>query len=243
MTDTKEMTEIRESNQGSASLHLHQGQPVLASGQPLSRASAVVIMLHGRGATARGILALADELDLPKVAYLAPQAQGMTWYPYSFLAPISKNEPALSSALRAVSDVLEHVRDAGLPAERVVLLGFSQGACLCLEHAARHPVRYGGVIAFSGGLIGTGDKPGVRPPADKHFDYEGSLQGTPVFTGCSDVDPHIPLTRVETSVAVLRSLGGEVTERIYDGMDHTINPDELNHARSMISLVAEEPVS
>ncbi|HLA63305.1 MAG TPA: alpha/beta fold hydrolase, partial [Rhodothermales bacterium] len=197
----------------------HQGGRVVEGGAPLGRARAAMILVHGRGASAESILDLADLFAQPDVAYLAPQAAGHTWYPFSFLAPLERNEPGLSSGLRAVGDVLARVEAAGLPAEKTVVLGFSQGACLALEFAARHPRRYGGVVALSGGLIGTGGQAGA-PPDDKRFDYEGSLDGTPVFLGCSDVDPHIPLARVRRSAEVLTALGGDVTERIYPGMGH-----------------------
>jgi len=196
------------------------------------------VMVHGRGASAESILQLAEEFAQPDVAYLAPQAAGNTWYPHSFLAPIAQNEPGLTSGLRAVRDVLGRLTGEGVPAERTVLLGFSQGACLALEFAARHARRYGGAVALSGGLIGTGPAEGA-PPDDKRFDYDGSLDGTPVFLGCSDVDAHIPVGRVRRSSGVLRALGGEVTERIYPGMGHTVNEDEVKYVRGLLAgLVA-----
>lgn len=217
----------------------HQGQRVARGGAPLDGAKAAVILVHGRGATAESILTLVDAFARPDVAYLAPQAAGNTWYPYSFLAPIEQNEPGLSSGLAALGDVLAQVEAAGLPAERTVVLGFSQGACLGTEFAARHARRYGGVVAFSGGLIGTGSRPGAAPPADKRFDYTGSLDGTPVFLGCSDVDAHIPLQRVHDTAAALRALGGDVTERIYPGMGHTVVEDEIAFVRALLErLVA-----
>jgi predicted esterase len=216
----------------------HQGQRVAEAGAPLHRAKAAVILVHGRGATAESILTLADEFAQPDVAYLAPQAAGNTWYPYSFLAPTEQNEPGLSSGLQAIRDVRGRIEQAGLPAERTVLLGFSQGACLALEFAARHARRYGGAVALSGGLIGTGPADGP-PPDDKRFDYAGALDKTPVFLGCSDVDAHIPLARVHRSSEVLRALGGVVTERIYPGMGHTVNEDEVKHVRGLLAgLVA-----
>lgn len=208
---------------------MHEG------GAALADAKAVVVMIHGRGATAASILALAREFETPGTRYLAPQAAGRTWYPNSFLAPLAANEPGLSSGLRAVEDVLRRVEKAGVPAEHVVLLGFSQGACLATEFAARHPRRYGGVVALSGGLIGTGEKEGAAPPQDKRFDYDGDLAGTPVFFGCSDRDPHIPLQRVRTSAEVFRELGAKVDERIYEGMGHTVNDDELAYVRTLLA--------
>lgn len=217
----------------------HQGQPVVRAGAPLDRAAAAVILVHGRGATAESILTLSDEFDRPDVVYLAPQANGNTWYPNSFLAPIEANEPGLSSGLRAVADVLRQIEQAGLPADRTVLMGFSQGACLASEFAARHARRYGGVVALSGGLIGTGPRgAAATPPEDKRFDYTGSLDGTPVFLGCSDVDAHIPLQRVRQTTEVLRRLGGDVTERIYPGMGHTVNTDEVAFIRALLARVA-----
>jgi predicted esterase len=212
-------------------------------GPSLDRADVAVVMIHGRGASAEGILALADEFDRPPVpakagiAYLAPQAAGSTWYPYSFLAPLDRNEPWLSSALDVVGRVLARIEAAGIPAERTVLCGFSQGACLATEYAARNPRRYGGVVALSGGLIGREQLRAVDPPADKILDYDGSLAATPVFLGCSDEDPHIPLVRVEHSAEAFEKLGADVTMRIYPGMGHTVNEDEIEAVREMLAAV------
>ncbi len=214
---------------------IHQGQPVAATGALLHEAKACVILAHGRGASARDILSLAEEFRREDIAWLAPQAGGSTWYPHSFLAPLAQNEPELFSGIQALGDVLRQSVKAGIPAERTVLLGFSQGACLALEFAARNARRYGGVIAFSGGLIGSGQNPGVVPPDDKTFDYGGDLEGAPVFLGCGDRDPHIPLSRVHTTARVMRALGAEVTERIYPGMGHTINEDELTFVRNLLA--------
>ena len=203
----------------------HQGQPVRAAGESLGRAKAAMLMVHGRGARAEDILSLAGELNVPGFAYLAPQAAENTWYPYRFLDPISKNEPWLSSALAFVGDVLAQIVDAGIPPERTMLLGFSQGACLTLEFVARNAERYGGAVGFSGALIGLED-----PPRD----YAGSLAGTPVFLGCSDIDFHVPKERVDQTAEVLRRLGGDVTERLYPNMDHTVNQDELEFVRGMM---------
>ena len=203
----------------------HQGQPVVTAGAPLAQAQAAMILVHGRGATADSILALAAEFKQPGWAYLAPQAAGNTWYPYSILAPMPQNEPGISSGLTAVSDLLARVTAAGIPPERIVLLGFSQGACLALEFAARHARRYGGVVGFSGGLIG---------PEGTPREYGGSLASTPVFLGCSDVDFHIPKQRVEESAVVFRQLGGEVTMRLYPGMGHTVNQDEIDFVRDLM---------
>jgi predicted esterase len=209
----------------------HQGQPVLTAGQPLDQAQAAMILVHGRGATAESILTLADELAQPGFIYLAPQAAGYTWYPNSFLAPIASNEPGISSGLAMLAELIDHLAKAGIPAERTMLLGFSQGACLSLEFAARNARRYGGVAGLSGGLIGPDDTP---------RDYSGSLAGTPIFLGCSDVDFHIPKARVEHSAEVLRRLGGNVTMCLYPNMGHLVNQDEINFVRQMMAaLVAE----
>jgi phospholipase/carboxylesterase len=206
----------------------HQGQPVLRAGEPLDRAVGALILVHGRGATARSILSLADELAQPGLAYLAPQAAGNTWYPYSFLAPIASNEPYLSSALAAIHELFDGLTQAGISADRTMLLGFSQGACLALEFVARHARRYAGVAGLSGGLIGPDDTPRA---------YTGSLAGTPVFLGCSDVDPHIPKARVLHSAEVLQELGGDVTTRLYPGMGHTVNQGELDFVRGLAAAI------
>jgi phospholipase/carboxylesterase len=207
---------------------------ILTSGAPLDRARAAVVLLHGRGGTAEDILALADALDAPDLAYLAPQAPGHTWYPLSFLAPLEANEPSLSHALATVGAIVGTIAQAGVPAERVVLIGFSQGGCLALEYAARNAGHYGGVAGLSAALVG--------PPGTPR-DYSGSLAGTPVFLGCSDVDGHIPLWRVQESTRVLRGLGAEVTERIYPGMGHTINDDEVAQVRRMLGSDPLPPAS
>jgi len=208
----------------------HQGQPVRTAGGPLDQAKAAMLMVHGRGARAEDILSLADELAQPGFAYLAPQAAENTWYPNRFTAPISSNEPWLSSALAFVGDVFNQIREAGILPERIMLLGFSQGACLTLEFAARNARPYGGLVGLSGALIGPDDTP---------RNYKGSLEGTPVFLGCSDVDFHVPKERVQQTAEVFRRLGGEVTERLYPNMDHTINQDEIDFVRGMMrTLVA-----
>ena len=191
-----------------------------------------MIMIHGRGATADSILSLANEFDAEGFAYLAPQAANNTWYPFRFLEPIERNEPWLSSALQVIDDLITHVVTSGIPAERIMLLGFSQGACLTLEYAARHAQRYGGVIGLSGGLIGPDQTP---------RSYAGSFGGTPIFLGCSDVDVHIPLERVHEAARVLRQLGGEVTTRIYPNLDHTINQDEIDHVGELMLAVTRAP--
>lgn len=209
----------------------HQGQPVLTGGEPLDKAKAAMIMLHGRGASAEDILLLTTELNQPDFVYLAPQAAGYRWYPNSFLAPIASNEPDLSSALAVIASLLAKLTEAGISPERTILLGFSQGACLALEFAARNARRYGGLAGLSGGLIGPDGTP---------RDYPGSLDGTPVFLGCSDVDPHIPKERVELSAEVLQRLGGNVTTRLYPLMGHTVNRDEIRFVQDMMAALGEK---
>ncbi|HWB29576.1 MAG TPA: dienelactone hydrolase family protein [Vicinamibacterales bacterium] len=204
----------------------HADARVLHAGVPIADARLVVILLHGRGASAEGILGLSREVRAADVAFLAPQAAGHTWYPQTFLAPIQENEPHLTSALRFVATSIEALASQGVPAERVALMGFSQGACLALEYVARHARRYAAVAALSGGLIG--------PPGTPR-DYAGSLEGTPIFIGCSDVDSHIPIERVHESTAVLRRLGANVDERIYPGMGHTITRDELDAVDALLA--------
>jgi predicted esterase len=208
----------------------HGGQTVRMAGEALDKAEAAMLMIHGRGATAEDILSLAGEINQPGFAYLAPQAAGNTWYPNRFLVPLEQNEPWLSSALSFVGEVFDQIINARIPSQRILLLGFSQGACLTLEYAARNARRYGGIVGLSGALIGPDDTP---------RDYKGSLEGTPVFLGCSDVDFHVPKERVDQTAEVLRNLGGTVTERLYPNMDHSVNQDEIDFVRSMMqSLVA-----
>jgi predicted esterase len=206
----------------------HQDQQVRHEGKPLDKARAAMILLHGRGATAEDILLLAHELDHPDFAYLAPQAAGYTWYPNSFLAPIPQNEPGISSGIALIGQLVDETIAAGVPQERIVIAGFSQGACLGLEYVARNAGRFGGVLGFSGGLIGPDGTP---------RDYQGSLDGTPVFLGCSDVDFHIPKQRVEETAAVLGDLGAAVTMRFYPGMGHTVIQDEIDFGRNMVNTL------
>jgi len=205
---------------------IHQGQPVLRAGVPLERAKGAVIMIHGRGASAYDILGIAGELALDNFTYLAPQAAGNTWYPNRFVMPLESNEPYLSSALGTVGELVEYLGQHGFSSEKVMLLGFSQGACLALEYAARNAKRYGGVVALSGALIGPDGTP---------REYAGALNGTPVFLGCSNVDFHIPEYRVHESTEVMRKLGGAVTEKIYPNMGHTVNADELKHVQEIMA--------
>ena len=188
-----------------------------------------MIMIHGRGATAAGILDLSGELEQGGFVFLAPQAEGNTWYPTTFLAPRRQNEPWLGGALVAIDKVVRSCRDEGVPLERTILLGFSQGACLALEYAARNPRSYGGVVGLSGGLIGDALAPS---------DYSGDLSGSVVFLGCSDDDPHIPRERVSLSAEILRNLGAEVMLNFYSDMGHTIIDDEIVFVRKMMRSLA-----
>jgi phospholipase/carboxylesterase len=202
---------------------------LLTAGAPLKGARAAAILVHGRGASAQDILSLGAELGQDDVAYLAPQAPGHSWYPLSFLAPLDANEPHLGNALATLGATLDHLAQQGFAPERVALIGFSQGGCLALEYAARNAQRYGAVAGLSAGLIG--------PPGTPR-DYPGSLVGTPAFLGCSDVDGHIPLARVHESRDVLSAMGAVVTERIYPGMGHTINRDEVEVVSAMLQAIA-----
>jgi phospholipase/carboxylesterase len=204
----------------------HQGQPLVTAGASLDDAEAAVVLVHGRGATARSIVGTAEAFHRPGVAYLAPQANGNTWYPHPFTAPVESNEPGRTSGLRAIADAVEWATDAGIPIERVALLGFSQGACLAGEFVARTPRRYGGLAVLSGGLTGET----VAPD-----EYTGDLEHTPVFLGCSDVDPHIAAERVTESATVFEHLNADVTTRLYPGMGHTINRDEREHVSAMVA--------
>lgn len=207
----------------------HRGQPVLHGGAPIESARLAVICIHGRGASAEDILGLASELRTTDVAYLAPQAAGGSWYPFSFLAPIAQNEPGLSSALGIIDSLIDALNQQGMSTDRVALLGFSQGACLSLEYAARHAARYAAVAGLSGGLIG--------PPGTPRT-YAGDFAGAPVFLGCSDMDPHIPVERVRESAEVFRRMGASVDERIYPRMGHTVNRDELEAVRALVAASA-----
>jgi len=203
----------------------HHGQPVLRHGPPPSSARMTMIMVHGRGASAEDMLRLAAEFGTTDVAYLAPQAAGRTWYPYSFLSPIPDNEPGISSGLRVLAGLADSLMAQLIPPARIGVLGFSQGACLSLEFAARHPRRYAAIVGLSGGLIG--------PPGTPR-EYPGMLDDVPVFLGCSDVDAHIPLARVHESAEVFRRMGASVDERIYPGMGHTVIEDEIAAVNALV---------
>jgi predicted esterase len=214
---------------------LHEGQPLLQAGAPLGgtagAARAAMVMVHGRGGSADDILSLAQAFGAAADgwAFVAPQAANGTWYPERFMAPMARNEPWLSSALATVGRTVAHVEAAGIPAERIVLLGFSQGACLMSEWSARHARRYGGIAALSGGLIGPDGTP---------RDYAGTLDATPVLLGCSDRDPHIPITRVRETATVLEGLGAQVDLRIYPNAPHTVVQDEVDAVIAMMTRIA-----
>jgi predicted esterase len=203
----------------------HAEQPVALAGLPLDQSGRAVVMIHGRGASPRNILDLVPRLDRPGFSYVAPAAANNTWYPFSFLEPLAKNEPYLTSALKRLEHVVRDVTTAGIPAQRIVLLGFSQGACLAAEFAYRHMERFGGAVLFSGGLIGP---PGTTWQTDRSF------RRTPVFLGCSDVDAHVPQWRVDETADVFGRMDAEVTERIYPGMGHLVSDDEMAVAQSLL---------
>jgi phospholipase/carboxylesterase len=198
---------------------------IVSAGKNLKDAKKVLIMLHGRGASPEDILSLARHLDVRDFALLAPRAHQSTWYPYSFLAPTSQNEPFLSSALALLKDLVADLNQQGFANDHIYFAGFSQGACLSLEFTTRNATRWGGVVAFTGGLIG--DKLIAET-------YSGDFQGTPVFIGTSDPDPHVPVERVRASVQQLKSMNASVTVEIYNGMGHTINEDEIEKANSLV---------
>jgi predicted esterase len=204
----------------------HAGQPVLRTGADAHSARAAMIMIHGRNAGPANILDLVPVLARPHFLYLAPAASGGTWYPYSFMQPRERNEPGISSGLFVIDSLVNQLGTEGFPPEKVMLLGFSQGACLTSEFSIRHPRRYGGVMALSGGLIGE--------PGTTWDDVTTSLDGTPVFLGCSDVDSHIPAERVLESEAVFRRLGASVTRKLYPGMGHTVIQDEIEHVQRVM---------
>lgn len=204
----------------------HAGLPLLSAGPAPEDADATLVLVHGRGAPAASIMSLYDVLKLSTLAALAPQAADSTWYPHSFLAPLESNQPYLNSALHRLESIVGDLLDRGISSNRIALLGFSQGACLSLEFIARHPRRYGAVMGLTGGLIG--------PPGTSR-DYPGSLDGTPVFLGTSDPDPHVPFQRVQETQAVLTRMGAEVELRRYPGMPHVVNEDELDACRALLS--------
>ncbi len=210
----------------------HGSARVVTAGAPITKAHSAMVLCHGRGASAEDMLGLAALLEAPATIFVAPQAPQFTWYPRRFLAPLEENEPHLSSALALLGAIVEEIEDRGIPPRRQVLLGFSQGGCLALEFAGRHPRRYAGVVGLSAGLIG---------PPGRPWNFAGSLDGTPVFLGCSDRDPHIPRDRLEESARELQRIGGEVELQIYPGLGHTTNREELDRVQRILDRAKEEP--
>jgi predicted esterase len=206
----------------------HAGQRVETAGVRMGEATAVMLMVHGRNAAPANILTLAEVLSHPSFAYVAPAAANGTWYPYSFMAETERNEPYLSSALERLGEVVDDVVRQGIAHERIILLGFSQGACLASEFAVRYAQRWGGIVAYSGGLIG---------PPGTTWEQDGSFADTPVFLGCSDVDAHVPKARVDETAEVFERMGAHVTKRIYPGMGHLVNDDEIGFTRTLMREV------
>jgi phospholipase/carboxylesterase len=214
----------RSSHSSESGDDLHQGQPIESAGAPPQAADAAVVMVHGRGATAQSFLSLIDEFLHHGVMYLAPQAARSTWYPRSGYAPMEANEPWFSSALARVKTALETATTAGIPSERVILLGFSQGAGIVSEYAARNPRRYGGLVALSGSLLG---------PETSHA-YDGTIDGTPVFVGCARNDPYVPAERIHETASVFEQLDGDVTVEFYEELGHAITGDELQVVNAFV---------
>ena len=204
----------------------HRDQPVLLGGAPLADAAGAVVVLHGRGGSAQDSLALARELDRPGLACYAPEAAGRAWYSYSMLEQVGKNQSHLNSALRLLKSILERIEAAGIPLDRVAMIGFSQGACLALEFSVRNPRRYGAVVGLAGGLLG---------PEGTPRDYAGSFDGTPVFLGSGDIDPNVPKRRVDETAAVFERMGASVTKRMYPGLGHSVHPEEIEFVRGMLT--------
>ncbi|MGZ5247758.1 MAG: alpha/beta hydrolase [Flavitalea sp.] len=198
---------------------------IFTAGKELNAGNKVLILLHGRGGSAEDIVSLAGYLNVADFTIIAPEATNNTWYPFSFMAPPAQNEPWLSSALELINDVVNNLKDQGISTENIYFAGFSQGACLTLEYVSRNAMKYGGVVAFTGGLIG-----------DKIYqeNYKGDFKNTPVFIGTSDPDPHIPVGRVHASTNILQGLNAQVVEKIYNNMGHTINQDEIDQANTLI---------
>jgi predicted esterase len=207
----------------------HAGQPLAEAGVALGQAPAAVIMVHGRNAAPANILDLAKRFERPDLTYLAPAAAGGTWYPYSFMADVASNEPGISSGIAVLNALVARIENAGIPKSRIVLAGFSQGACLTSEFAIRNPSRFGGVLIFTGGAIG---------PEGTTWNGAREFEGTPVFIGCSDRDAHVPESRARETAEVFRRLGADVTLRIYPGMGHVVNDDEIAFAQGVLDTVS-----
>ncbi|MDZ7658914.1 alpha/beta hydrolase [Fodinibius sp.] len=204
----------------------HQNQQIVTGGVDLDEAKMAMILIHGRGASAQSMLMFADEFEAEQIHYRAIQAEGHTWYSRSFMAPKEMNQPGIKSGLQAIYDQIAELNNIGIPTNKVVLLGFSQGACLTTEFAARHPQQFAGIVGLSGGLIG--DEINLQ-------NYKGSMKQTPVFLGCSDRDPHIPQERVDLTEEIFQKIGANVTKKIYVGMGHTVNQDEIAHVNQILS--------
>jgi len=209
----------------------HQNQPAEEYGPSLSRAKAAMIMMHGRGATAKSMLPLAEQLAQPDFFYIAPQAKHHTWYPYSFLESQEKNKAGIMSGLQVIYDLLQNIRETGLEYEKMILLGFSQGACLALDFITRHPQTLGGVAALSGALIG-------KQISEK--DYTGNLHKTPVFIGCDEKDPYVPMNRLHLTSDIIHSLNGKVNKQIYRDMGHKVNEHEIKIIRGMMASILQD---
>ena len=205
-------------------MYTHQKQ-IITAGTPLAQAKGALVLLHGRGGTARNIISLASEFDLTDFAIFAPQATNQSWYPHSFMAPVEENQPALDSALQVIGQTVEEIIAAGIPAHKIYFAGFSQGACLTLEYLARNAQPFGGAVAFTGGLIGE---------QLEMSNYKGDFAGTPILISTGDPDPHVPLSRVEESVSILKNLGAGVTLKVFKGRPHTILHKEIELANQLI---------
>lgn len=203
---------------------MHQ-KNIIAAGAPLNEAKKALIMIHGRGGSAEDILTIAEQLQVNNFALLAPQASGNTWYPYSFMAPVANNEPGLGSALELLKTIVSEIESNGIAKKDIYFLGFSQGACLTLEFVTRNAAQYGGVAAFTGGLIGD---------TINMANYNGDFASTPVFIGTSDPDPHVPVDRVNASADIIEQMNAAVTKKIYKNMGHTISQDEINLVNELI---------
>jgi phospholipase/carboxylesterase len=199
---------------------------IITKGKPLSETGKALIMVHGRGATAASILALKQELEVTDFTLFAPQATNNSWYPYSFMAPVTQNQPALDSALELLAETVNSIKEAGIAGKDIYLLGFSQGACLTIEYATRNAQRLGGLIILTGGLIG---------PEIAKSNYQGNFEGTPVLITTGNPDPHVPVSRVEETVQILEEKGALVTQKIFTGRPHTITLEELELANKILN--------
>ena len=206
-------------------MYTHE-KKIITRGKPLSETGKALILVHGRGATAESILNLAPELDASDFTLFAPQATQHSWYPYSFMAPVAQNQPALDSALKLLENTVTEIENQGIPSQQIYIAGFSQGACLTAEFACRNARNFGGLLIFTGGLIGQEINP---------TNYKGNFEGTPVFISTGDPDPHVPVSRVEETVQILTEKGAQVTKRIYSGRPHTINQEEINLAKKLLA--------